>query len=205
MIEITAALVSPFCNRPLQEYLDSFDMSAEWFGRFGISDSPLRAAHFLAQVLHESGGLVHTEESLWYTAARLKAVWPHRFPTVASAAPYAGNPEALANHTYGGRMGNDEDGDGWRYRGRGMIQITGKDMYAKVGEMLGVDLVEDPDQVLGALCAAPAAAAIWEIKGCNEAADADDIDGVTKRINGGLIGLEERTAFLQRLRMEMGI
>lgn len=204
MIEITAALVSPFCNRPRQEYLDSFDQSGQWFERFGISDTPLRAAHFLAQVLHESGGLVHAEESLWYTAARLKAVWPHRFPTLAAAAPYAGNPEALANHTYGGRMGNDEDGDGWRYRGRGMIQITGKDMYHQVGEMLDVDLAGDPDQVLGALCAAPVAAAIWEIKGCNEFADADDIEGVTRRINGGLIGLEDRAAILSRLKEVLG-
>ena len=201
MIEIPAALVARFCNRPRQEYLDSFDQSQAWLDRFGISESPSRAAHFLAQVLHESGGLVHTEESLWYRAERLKAVWPRRFPTIAAAQPYAGNPQALANHVYNGRMGNAEgSNDGYNFRGRGLIQITGRDMYERIGEMLEVNLVDDPDQVIGALCAVPVAAAVWEIKGCNEAADEDDVRAVTLKINGGLIGFEERVRLLDAVK-----
>ena len=98
--------------------------------------------NFLAQVLHESGMLQRLEEGLSYSAERLTQVWPRRFPTLSSAMPYARNPRALANRVYGGRIGNSAPDEGWRYRGRGLIQITGRDNYALAEQLTGMRLLE---------------------------------------------------------------
>src|SRR3546814_6034257 len=103
------------------------EQSDSVLGAFGISATRNRLHFFRAQIGHESGGLKVREENMNYSAARLMAAWPGRFPDMASTDGFAHNPEALANHVYGGRMGNDSRGDGWKYRGRGFIQITGKD------------------------------------------------------------------------------
>jgi putative chitinase len=106
-------------------------------------------AYALATAYGETGGRMQPiHENMNYTAARMVQVWPSRFKTEADAAPYARQPEKLANLVYGGRLGNTAPGDGWRYRGRGLVQITGKDNYAKVGRLVGVDLVADPDASL---------------------------------------------------------
>lgn len=145
---------------------------------------------FLGQVLHESAHLTCMSENLSYSAERLCAVWPSRFPTLDSARPYARNPEALANKVYAGRMGNTLLGDGWKYRGRSPIQITGRDNYAHVGELMGQDLITMPELLEQPSFALEACIHWWED------AIPDDMLGdperVTKRVNGGLVGLADR-------------
>ncbi|WP_287363128.1 glycoside hydrolase family 19 protein [Mesorhizobium sp.] len=165
--------------------------------RAGI-DTPLRLCHFMAQMYVESGGFRSVEENLRYSAKRLTQVWPNRFPTLASAQPFANNPQALANKVYGGRMGNTGPNDGWLYRGRGPKQITGKDNYRQLGRMIGVDLVKDPDALLDPAIGIRAAIAFWSKNGCNKPADRNDIRAVTKIINGGYNGLADRRAAFRR-------
>lgn len=170
---------------------------------FGVLNNAHRAAHFLAQILHESGGLRIAEENLHYTrASRIQVVWPSRFPTVADAQPYVRNPEALANHVYGNRtaLGNTEPGDGWRFRGRGLIQVTGRGGYARVGQALDADFVSHPELVTSEAYALPVAAAVWRAAGCNALADRDDIRAVTKAINGAYTNIDDRIARLARVR-----
>lgn len=156
-----------------------------------------RRTHFLGHLHHESGGLHRIIENLDYRAARLMQVWPKRFPTIAAAAPYSHNPPALANLVYGKRLGNTDPGDGWRYRGRGLIQLTGKANYADASKWCGIDLVAHPELAADPVSAAKIAAAFWSHKGLNPIADADDGDAIkreTKIINGGTLGLAERMA-----------
>lgn len=145
---------------------------------------------FLGQVLHESGMLERLEENLNYSAERMTQVWPSRFPTVASAQPYARNPEALANKVYAGRLGNVLPGDGYRYRGRGLLQVTGLANYAALAKVLGVDLVGNPDQLAQPAMALRASLAWWE--GNVPDGVMGDIVKVTKRVNGGTVGLDHR-------------
>ncbi|MDZ7892337.1 MAG: glycoside hydrolase family 19 protein [Rhodoferax sp.] len=155
---------------------------------FNLGD--LEMDDFLGQVLHESAGLTRFTENLNYSAERLCQVWPSRFPTIADARPYANNPEALANRVYGGRMGNTESGDGWRYRGRGPIQLTGKDNYAAVSELIGQDLVVLPELMEQPRYSLEATIAWWEDR-IPDHMIGDPLK-VTKRVNGALIGLNDR-------------
>jgi putative chitinase len=145
---------------------------------------------FVAQMLVETDRLEHLVEDLNYSAERLCQVWPRRFPTLADARPYAHNPEALANRVYGGRMGNTEPGDGWRYRGRGIPMITGKAGYAFLGELMGQDLVSNPELLEQPHFALEGGIHWWE----KRVPDAvlGDTDKVTLIVNGGDIGLAER-------------
>jgi putative chitinase len=162
----------------------------------------VRLAHFAAQLGHESGGFVRVEENLRYSPERIRAVWPDRFATNATAEPYARNPEALANLVYSGRMGNGPiaSGDGWTYRGRGLIQLTGRSNYRAAGAALGLALEADPDQARSPWNAALIAGWFWSMRKIN--ADADEgaagLAGVTKKINGGLHGIEERRQRFER-------
>lgn len=172
--------------------------------RFKI-DSTVRAAAFLAQVGHESGGLTRLVENLNYNAAGLAATWPSRFRAPdgkpsALAEQIARKPEAIANAVYGGRMGNGSpaSGDGWRYRGRGLIQLTGRANYTEAGKALGVDLAAKPELLESALWACLTAAWFWASHGLNELADAGRFDDITQRINGGQNGREERHALWER-------
>jgi putative chitinase len=165
---------------------------------FGISARPDRLHFFLAQIGHESG-LVLREENLNYSADRLRAVWPRRFPTAASTKGLAHNPRALANRVYGGRMGNDGPDDGWTYRGRGYLQITGKDGYRTVGRHSGLDLVAHPELAMALPHALRVACAFWAWKGLNAVCDTGDFTAVTRVINGGLTGLADRRAWLERV------
>jgi putative chitinase len=114
----------------------------------GILQSKLRLCHFLAQIAHESGGFTVKEESLNYkTSKRLMQVWPKRFPTVASTKPFLGQPTKLGDKVYGGRMGNKDPGDGFKYRGRGYLQTTGRDAYKKFGDLIDEDLEDNPSLV----------------------------------------------------------
>ncbi|MEM9736262.1 MAG: peptidoglycan-binding protein, partial [Pseudomonadota bacterium] len=164
----------------------------------GALASNRRVAHLIGQCAHESMGFTRDTEGLYYrTAARLRQVWPSRFPTEASAQPYARNPEKLANNVYGGRMGNTAPGDGYRYRGRGWIQLTGKSNYQKYGGLIGVDLVADPDRatdpgIAWDLAAAYMATRTRHGKTLFVWADENNIEAVTRGINGGTHGLDDR-------------
>lgn len=152
---------------------------------FGLSR--VRAAHFFGQTCHETGGYTIFEENLNYSAKRLHEVFPKRFPTLESATPYAGSSQKLANKIYGGRMGNEDVNDGWTYRGRGAIQLTGKSNYAKYGYLNNPDEVADKYAFDAALHYFEP---LWSICDCgvNDAT----ITRITKLINGGTVGLEER-------------
>ncbi len=171
--------------------------------RFEIN-TPARAAAFLAQAAHESGELRWLVERLGYSAPRLMAVWPRRFPTLAIAQGYANAPERLANFVYANRLGNGDaaSGDGWRYRGRGIFQITGRGNYRRIGEALGLPLEDEPARVEQPEVAALTAAQFWQSRGLNELADdrSDDNDGadfetICVLVNGGREGLASRRAY----------
>lgn len=160
---------------------------------FDIS-TPARAAAFLGQLLHESRGLTVFTENLNYSAERL-LTGPLRshFPTAAVAAEYAHRPERIANRAYAGRFGNGDEasGDGWRFRGRGPIQLTFHDNYLAAEQALGVPLVSNPDAALNPLTGSRIAGWYWDSRSLNDLADAGDIPGIRRKVNGGQTGLDE--------------
>lgn len=164
----------------------------------GLAANRQRCHFFLAQLGHESGGLQLRTENLAYSAARLMQVWPSRFPTPEAARHLAFSPEALAEAVYGGRMGNDRPGDGYRYRGRGYIQITGRETYRALGRLCGLPLEEEPGLADDPAHAVTIACAYWSWKRLNPLCDAGDYAGLTRRINGGLTGLQDRYGWLER-------
>jgi putative chitinase len=196
--------LAPVC-RP--EYWSAFERAGLALARFGI-DTSLRMAHFMAQVMHESGALTMLYEDLDYSAARLPVVWPTRFRPHGPLDPkdYAHDPRKLANSVYAGRLGNTDPDDGFRFRGRGMLQLTGKDSYARATTSLcrqGVappDFTRDPDAILLPAWAVPVAASHWHAAGCNEAADCNDVVAVARLLNGGAVGMKERMAWYRRTR-----
>lgn len=167
--------------------------------RVGLT-TPARVQHFMAQMAHESGGFTRLEENLSYSAERLTVVWRKRFPTIEAAEPFARKPYALAEKAYGGRMGNDQPGDGWKYRGRGIVMLTGKDNYRTAVDWSGLPLLDDPDLACSPTFAARIALAFWKHKALNDEADRDDIEAISKAINGGLVGLDDRKAWLAKAR-----
>lgn len=164
---------------------------------YGVT-TPDRLAHFLGQVCHESGGFTRFVENLNYSAERLCQVWPGRFPNIEAAKPYARNPDALAERVYSGRMGNVNPGDGAKFRGRGLIQLTGRANYAEASRYSGLDLIEFPGQAADPAKSAKIALGYWQSRGLNALADLDDIAGITRKINGGLVGLPERRELVER-------
>jgi putative chitinase len=155
---------------------------------FSAGDADLQP--FLGQILHESSWLTRLEEGLSYSAERLMQVWPRRFPTLGDAYPYEHNPEALANRVYGGRMGNVNPGDGWAFRGRTPIQITGRGAYAVVGGLMGQDLEANPELLDQPHFALEACIHWWEQRIPDDVLG--DTEKVTRLVNGGEIGLAER-------------
>lgn len=152
----------------------------------------------LAQTSHESGNFKRLEESFNYSAERLHKVFPRSYPTVEAAKADVGNPEAIANKVYGKRLGNTGEGDGYNYRGRGYIQLTGKSNYAKYGKMIGEDLVAHPERAADPEVAAKLAAAYYKSQVADKGVGADDVTTATKRINGGSWGLKERKALYDK-------
>ena len=191
--------------------------------QFEISTSKERIAAFLAQTSHESGGYTMLSENLNYRAATLAACWPNRFaelgpdkkpkrdekgkliPTAVANA-IAGKPELIANMVYSSRMGNGpaESGEGWKYRGRGLKQLTGKDNYARCGRDLGLDLLGNPDLLLEPMAAAKSAGWFWKTNNLSAFADKGDLEGMTRKINGGLIGYPQRKALYDKVLAAMG-
>jgi putative chitinase len=160
-------------------------------------NTPLRLAHFLAQCGHESGGFRATQENLNYSAKGLNGIFKKYFPTEASAAAYARNPQKIANKVYANRMANGDEtsGDGYKFRGRGYIQLTGRANYTSFGKAIGEDVTINPDIVSGKH-ALLSAAWFWSNNGLNKLADGGSTDAtvtsITKRVNGGTIGLADR-------------
>ena len=157
-------------------------------------DTVPRVAAFLAQTAHESGGYRALKENLNYRAVTLRKVFPKYFPTDELANQYAGKPEMIANRVYGGRMGNgpEASGDGFRYCGRGLIQLTGKDNYSRFAESIETPVEELPEFLATFEGAIQSACWFWEVNNLNQWADSGDMLTLTKRINGGTIGLEDR-------------
>lgn len=157
--------------------------------------TPARLAAFIAQCGHESGGFKFLEENLNYKPETLCRVWPTHF-NHENCHDFTGNPQAIANRAYAGRMGNgsEESGDGWNYRGRGFLQLTGKANYEHASHDLGFDFVSEPDAVATPEGAALTAAWFWKKHNLNHYVDNNDFTQMTKIINGGTIGLEDRVA-----------
>jgi putative chitinase len=193
-------------------YRDAFTQGQPVLDRYGISATPLRVAHFVAQTLHESASYTLLFENLNYSAARLAVVWPSRFLPTGTLDPdrFARRPQELANAVYGGRMGNIEPNDGFTYRGRGMLQLTGRGNYADATVLVrrrqsdAPDFVAEPDAIVSADWCLHVAAAAWVSRGCNEVADEDNVTEVTARINGGKLGLAERMEWTRRTRLVWG-
>jgi putative chitinase len=162
-------------------------------------DSNRRIAAFIGQCQHESGNFKLVKENLNYSAESLMKTWPSRFPDLDTANQYAHNQEKIANKVYAGRMGNTEDGDGFKYIGRGVIQITGKDNYKNCGEALGLDLLDNPDLISEPTGAVLSAGWFWNKHGLNILADAQDYTNMTKRINGGILGLDDRVMKINKV------
>lgn len=156
-----------------------------------------RVAAFIAQIGHESGQLTRQVENLNYSAEALQRTWPSRF-SAELAADVARKPEQIANIAYGNRMGNTAPGDGWKYRGRGLIQITGKNNYHACGEALGLDLIAKPELLEKPQHACMSAAWFWATNGLNTLVDAGKFDAITQRINGGQTGAADRQAMYAR-------
>jgi putative chitinase len=178
------------------------ELADEFLDAFRISRKPLRWQFFLAQLGHESGGLSMLEENLNYSAEGLVKTWPKRFASIENASPYARKPERIANLVYANRMGNGspESGDGWRFRGRGYIQLTGRDAYRQVGAITGLDLEAQPELALDPGHAFHVVCGFWNWKKLNEVCDTGDYLAVTKVINGGTHGQPDREAWLDKVR-----
>ena len=167
----------------LEQLLDDYEIN-----------TPLRVAHFIAQCAHESGNFVFIKENLNYKAASLQKIFAKYFPTAELAAQYANKPEQIANRIYASRMGNgpEASGDGYRYCGRGLIQLTGKDNYTFFAGSLGISVEEASEYLATFEGAAQSACWFWEQNNLNRFADANDVKGLSKAINGGDIGLLDR-------------
>ncbi|MBN9007229.1 MAG: peptidoglycan-binding protein [Rhizobiales bacterium] len=173
--------------------------------RYGF-DTPDVIAIFMGQISLECGAGLEVVENLNYTARRMMAVWPSRFPTLASAAPYANNPQKLANKVYNGRMGNRVGtDDGFTYRGRGATQTTGREAYGHLAEATGLDLLSNPDLVNDPAHFLESAAIDFIKCGCLPFAKRGDIEGTTHHLNGGLIGLSDRKAWTAKWRSALAV
>jgi putative chitinase len=177
-----------------EEWVDAINTTFETFEIETLEQK----ASFLGQCGHESNGFTALVENLNYKAESLCEVWPKRFYSLEMALPYNRNPEKIANYVYANRMGNgnEESGDGWNFRGRGLIQLTGRDNYRTCGEALSVDLESNPDLVSTPMYAALSAGWFWRTHKLNDIAD--NVAAVTQKINGGTLGLEDRKVRTQK-------
>ena len=180
------------------DHLDKLGIDHKWlapleetFAKYDIS-TPIRQACFMGQCAHESGNFKTLQENLNYSAEGLMKTWPSRFATKELADQYARQPAKIAGKVYNGRLGNTSEEEASMYLGRGLIQLTGRENYANCGTALGIDLIRNPNLLIEPKYAALSAGWFWNKKGLNGLADTSDFETMTKRINGGLIGLEDR-------------
>jgi putative chitinase len=192
------------------DQLDKLGIEHKWlapleetFAKYDIS-TPVRQAFFIGQCSHESGNFKTLQENLNYSAEGLMKTWPSRFPTKEIADQYARNPAKIAGKVYNGRLGNTSEEEAAKFLGRGLIQLTGKENYERCGTSISVDLVNNPDLLLDPKYAALSAGWFWNRKGLNELADANDIETMTKRINGGLKGFDDRKAKIAKALLMLG-
>jgi putative chitinase len=189
-----------FTQEQLKEMIPRNSYVSQWYEAISSIlpeyeiNTPQRVAAFLAQCAHESGGFVFLKENLNYKAPSLRKVFSKYFQDDATAAAYANKPEKIANRVYANRMGNGDEssGDGWRYCGRGLIQLTGKDNYTFFAASLDIPVEEASEYLQTFEGAVQSACFFWEQNNLNKWADSGDILTLTKRINGGTIGLEDR-------------
>ena len=182
------------------EQLQALGIDSKWlkpledtFAKYDIN-TPVRQAAFIGQCAHESNNFKVLQENLNYSAEGLMKTWPSRFPTKEVADQYARQPAKIAGKVYNGRLGNTSEEEAAKYLGRGLIQLTGKENYDNCGKGIGADLIGQPDLLAQPHYAAMSAGWFWNKKGLNSLADASDFETMTKRINGGLIGLDDRKA-----------
>lgn len=168
--------------------------------RWGI-DTDTEIASFVAQLAHESDEFTRLTENLNYSAERLQEIWRRRFPTIDIAHQYARNPQRLANYVYADRIGNgpQESGDGWRYRGRGPLQITGRANYAACGAGIEANLLDQPDILLTPVIGIRSACWYWTSRNLDLLDDDDDVRAETRAVNGGVHGLAKRQAYFNKL------
>ena len=190
---LTTLGIDPKWEEPLQAAFNKYDIN-----------TPKRQAAFIGQCAHESGNFKTLQENLNYSAEGLMKTWPSRFPTKEIADQYARQPAKIAGKVYNGRLGNTSEEEASKYLGRGLIQLTGKENYANCGTALGLDLVGNPTLLIEPKYAALSAGWFWNKKGLNSLADASDIETMTKRINGGLIGLDDRKAKIAKALSVLG-
>jgi len=194
------------------EQLQRLHIGAEWvdalnetFTRFNLTTNNQKAM-FIGQCSHECGNFRLLEENLNYRAETLMKLWPKRFPSLEFAKQYEKNPKKIANSVYANRMGNRDEasGDGYRFRGRGALQCTGHSTYFHAGKALGVDFVMQPDLIATPKYAALTAGWFWETHKLNPPSDALDYQKVTRIINGGTIGLDDRIKHVQQALAVLG-
>lgn len=194
-MQITQDILQQICPKTkaavLGRYVYALNDVCQYYDMF---DNPKRAAAFLAQIAHESGGFNAVVENLNYSAKGLMTTFKKYFPTESLAKEYERKPERIANRVYANRMGNgpESSGDGWKYRGRGLIQLTGKHNYTKFAEGLGISIDETVAYLETPEGAVSSAGWFWDNNGLNAFCDRDDFVGLTKRINGGINGLVDR-------------
>jgi putative chitinase len=192
------------------DQLDTLGIDHKWlapleeaFAKYDIS-TPVRQACFIGQCAHESGNFKTLQENLNYSAEGLMKTWPSRFPTKEMADQYARQPAKIAGKVYNGRLGNTSEEEAANFLGRGLIQLTGKENYENCGTALGVDFVGSPTLLIEPKYAALSAAWFWNKKGLNSLADAQDYETMTKRINGGLHGIDDRKAKIAKALSVLG-
>ena len=183
-----------------EKWLDPLNQT---FIKYNISTTQRQAA-FIGQCQHESNNFRTLEENLHYSADGLMRTWPSRFPSADVAEQYANNPEKIANKVYAGRMKNTEEGDGWKFHGRGLIQLTGRENYDNCGKGIGAVLADKPQLLVEPYYACMSAGWFWNKKGLNDLADKRDYPEMTKRINGGLLGLADRIAKIDKAKEILG-
>ena len=203
-MEITADIIKALYPQ-YKHPADLAEVLTEQFEKYEIN-TVNRAAGFLAQCGHESNGFTVLKENLNYSAEGLNKIFHKYYPTVADATPYARQPQKIANKVYANRMGNGDEasGDGFKFCGRGAIQLTGHDNYSKFAASVGMTLdeaVHDLETLDGAI---ESACWFWKTNGLNAVCDADDILKMTKKINGGTIGLDDRTKHYNKAKELLG-
>ena len=202
-VDITKEQLEELFPKAADGVIDAFMELEDWIASEGLLETPAIWCHFMAQIAHESGGLRLLEENLNYRADQLVKTFS-KYYNDHSAKRDARNPEAIANVVYGGRMGNTAPGDGWAYRGRGLIQLTGKENYGSYGPLVDEDLIATPDKASDPAVAVKLAVMYFVKRGCLEKAKKNDLSGVTKLVNGGHNGLKDRADWLAKARKVWG-
>lgn len=197
-------LAKKLAPKAVSDAVEAFQYLPSTFEQASIN-TILCQTYFVALSLEETGGFTRLEENLGYSAKGLRKTFPKHFPTDADAAKYAYNQEAIANKAYGTRMGNKSPGDGWRFRGRGPFQLTGRANYATVGRLTKLPLEVQPELATSPRYMFTIAAAYWNMAGLSGYADADDLKGFTRIVNGGYIGMEARIKWLNMVKEAVNV